>query len=384
MTADPTRSASSPSLRIEARGDPRRRTFHTLDGLRGIAALLIVVRHVGYLAHTLRFPESFLAVDLFFVLSGFVIAHAYGPRLRRGGFLGRFMAIRLIRLYPLYLLGLALGVAYHLGRLRLGHQGWTFRTLGEAALFGLLMIQSGPAPGIAALNLPSWTLLPELVANLAYAVSARALTTPRLLGAMALGAVGLAGCEAEYGTLNLGWSLEQAPVIAARLLYSFCAGVLLFRLLGDRARPRPALAWACLAVVAVALMATPAPAQSPLYELVMVLAVFPMLVWVAGQCEPGRSGARVFRFLGLTSYAVYTLHDPLGSLTGAVLANAFHFAPADVFPWALLGFLVALLPVAWGVDVLYDTPLRAWLARTTLRRLDPATAQRASQGQGGD
>lgn len=84
----------------------RRRAFHTLDGLRGIAALLVVSRHVGQLSPGIELPKAFLAVDLFFLLSGFAIAYAYDDRLTQPGFIGKFLSIKLIRLYPLYFLGL--------------------------------------------------------------------------------------------------------------------------------------------------------------------------------------------------------------------------------------------------------------------------------------
>jgi peptidoglycan/LPS O-acetylase OafA/YrhL len=98
-----------------------KRTFVTLDGLRGIAALAIVARHAPVLFNsvsiyvqsdigkpTALFFESYLAVDFFVALSGFVLAHAYGQRLRGGMPASEFMTVRLIRLYPLYLLALTI------------------------------------------------------------------------------------------------------------------------------------------------------------------------------------------------------------------------------------------------------------------------------------
>ena len=75
-----------------------RRSFVTLDGLRGIAALAVVTRHAPYFRNP--FFESYLAVDFFFVLSGFVLAHAYGQRLRGNLSILDFVKIRIVRLYP--------------------------------------------------------------------------------------------------------------------------------------------------------------------------------------------------------------------------------------------------------------------------------------------
>src|SRR5580698_8903196 len=87
-----------------------RRHFQTIEGMRGAGALLIVMRHAPMMFGGFRVPESFLAVDLFYLVSGFVIAHAYGERLAAGEPLGRFMMTRVIRLYPLYLVGLGVGL----------------------------------------------------------------------------------------------------------------------------------------------------------------------------------------------------------------------------------------------------------------------------------
>ena len=90
--------------------EPERRTFYTLDGLRAVGAFLVVMRHVPFLFGPIAVPESFLAVDLFYLVSGFVVAHAYRDRLAAGGFVWTFVKTRIIRLYPLYLFGLGLGL----------------------------------------------------------------------------------------------------------------------------------------------------------------------------------------------------------------------------------------------------------------------------------
>ena len=87
-----------------------RTIFHTLNGMRGVSALAVVLFHAEALAGTQMAPGGYLAVDLFFVLSGLVIAHAYEGWLLQTLTPIAFMRHRLIRFYPLYLLGLVLGV----------------------------------------------------------------------------------------------------------------------------------------------------------------------------------------------------------------------------------------------------------------------------------
>jgi len=103
------------------RGAPHR--FVALDSLRGLAALLVVLHHIngaGYLLSLPLFRYGSLAVDFFFVLSGFVIAANYGERLTQGFSIGRFMALRLGRVYPLHLVVLAIFVSLELLQWRLG------------------------------------------------------------------------------------------------------------------------------------------------------------------------------------------------------------------------------------------------------------------------
>ena len=84
-----------------------RRVYETLDGLRAVGALLVLVRHLPEFFGGFPVPESFLAVDLFYLVSGVVMANAYSDRLRAGSSLRDFFVTRVIRLHPLYLFGLA-------------------------------------------------------------------------------------------------------------------------------------------------------------------------------------------------------------------------------------------------------------------------------------
>ena len=336
------------------------RTYRTLDGLRGVAALMVVTRHVGQVFPTNPFPESFLAVDLFFLLSGFVIASAYEARLLAGQRLGAFMRTRLIRLYPLYALGLALGAAVQLlSAVAAGHPPDPVY-LTEALGVGLLMLPAVPPlpMGSSALAGPTWTLLPELLVNLLYAWMVRRLSTRAVWAVVAAGGVGLVVCERVYGTLDGGWWPGTFPVIAARLGFSFFLGVAVFRTRPVR-RQGPIAAWAALAILAAALAMRPTPEARRLCELVLVLAVFPAVLAVAVRREPGRLGSGVFAWLGLSSYAVYVLHQPLGSLAG-LMSDRLGGEPS----WpAAAAFMAAVALLATLADTVYDRPVRRWLTR---------------------
>ncbi len=337
---------------------PERRAFHTLDGLRGVAALLVVTRHANWLAANVSFPETFLAVDLFFLLSGFVIAFAYDDRLTDRAFAKRFLVIRLIRLYPLYVLGLSLGLLQRIGSVANHLQGWNAHRVTVAAVLGLFYASS-------ALDEPTWTLLPELVANMVYAVFFRWLTRPVLCVLVAAGAVGVITCRLSYGTLDAGWALQQWPVIASRLTFSFFGGVLLFKSIKDQRQTHPLIASLCVLVIAAALTVTPPEYIRATYEIVLVLVVFPIVVWTACRNEPGEATGRLFRFLGLVSYAVYVLHEPAAALFTTILIHGLHLNLADalVADVALAAFLALLIVGTWLIDRYYDAPIRKALSR---------------------
>jgi peptidoglycan/LPS O-acetylase OafA/YrhL len=354
------------------------RTYRTLDGLRGVAALMVVTRHAGQVFPANPFPESFLAVDLFFLLSGFVVAAAYEERLLAGQPLWGFMRVRLVRLYPLYAAGLGLGLFAHLLAALASGQPPDAVYLFQATAVGLLMLPAVPPlpMGSSALDGPTWTLLPELLVNLLYARLVRRLSTPAVWAIVAAGALGLLVCERVYGTLDGGWWPATFPLVAARLAFSFFLGLAVFR--GRRRRARNGVAaWSALALLVVLLALRPAAGWSGAYELLLVLGAFPLLLAAAVRYEPGRPGAGAFAWLGRVSYAVYVIHQPLGVAAGVLLASLGLRAS---WPAAAI-FLAACAGLAAALDGLYDRPARRWLsslgrrrAAATARGLDAAVA----------
>ncbi|WP_174300143.1 acyltransferase [Caulobacter sp. S45] len=337
--------------------------YRTLDGLRGVAALIVVTRHAGDVVPGELCPESFLAVDLFFLLSGFVVALAYEQRLLAGRSLAGFMKTRLIRLYPLYALGIGLGLA---ARVATGG-ALDVMFLIEAVVIGLLMLPAiPPLPmGSSTLNGPTWTLAPELLVNLVYAALVRRLSRPALWVVVGTGALGLVASEAVYGTLDGGWSVDRFPLLAARLAFSFFLGVAMHRNPPPR-RVGALAAWASLAALGFCLAIHPAEAMRRLFELGAVIGLFPAIVAVAIRREPGPIGGAAFRFLGLVSYAVYVLHQPLGALTGVALTRLH--GPAGPTAVTAVAFLAAIVVAAALADKLYDQPVRRRLSTLWPRR----------------
>ncbi|MGA8939854.1 MAG: acyltransferase [Acidobacteriaceae bacterium] len=163
--------------------------FENLDALRGVAAILIVVFHIRPLfGNSPLFGRAYLAVDLFFMLSGFVLSFAYQQKLDNGLPTTTFLKLRLIRLYPLYLIGLFLGFIYTATQVHYQHSSpgmlGSFLML-VPALFFLPIPAPTSLPNVAfPYDLPAWSLFSELIANLLHALLLRKRSTRTLLIAL--------------------------------------------------------------------------------------------------------------------------------------------------------------------------------------------------------
>ena len=348
-----------------------RRAYRTLDGMRAVGAFLVVMRHVPVFFGPIRVPESFLAVDLFYLVSGFVVAHAYGERLKSGASVWTFMKTRLIRLYPLYIFGLGLGLVSALISVTTDPGGWwTPLKVVEAVLTGLVLIPMFPGLGASgsALDGPTWTLLPELVVNFLYAALIRLMNVWFLLLIMLVaGAVVVFG-QLSAGTLDIGYNPTDQWAAIARASYSFFAGVLVFKWVGTGERPSALIAWGSIALVGLILAGRPGDDIVSYYELAAVLVAFPLLLAVGARFEPGPLTSKVFSYIGLMSYGIYIIHQPIGHLVEPFLHGALR-VPGD---WRAVaygaGFLAALVAFAGILDKAYDGPLRAVLRRRFLAR----------------
>jgi peptidoglycan/LPS O-acetylase OafA/YrhL len=343
--------------------------YDVLDGLRGVAALAVVTAHTGPYFGPLTFGDSGLAVDLFFCLSGFVITAAYAERLPAMG-IRRFMALRYIRLYPLYVVGTALGVVAYCLRPD------PAVSLGKALLWSLLLL---PTPAVLTapllpLNVPGWSLVSELAVNLLWAVLGFKLTTRRVavftVGSamvMAMGALLSRG-----HTIALGFQLDQLPFGMARAVLSFTIGIMLFRRLQQRPAMRKGGALPALMLGIVALLFVPALGGVPrfVYDMAVITIAFPCVVYVAAQLRPGDRMTRLCAFLGAISYGVYAIHDPLSNVIDGCGFDAARYAP-----WSGIALVVLLAILVAVLDRYYDVPLRRrLLGLFAEERAMPATA----------
>ena len=341
------------------------RTYVTLDGLRGVAALSIVVLHAQRYIGDLTWSSAALAVDLFFVLSGFVLAHAYESRLPSGP--SFFIKARLIRLYPLYLIGTLLGVVEAILVLRYGGGSiqWTWEKFWTSLPFALAML---PAPDktIFPFNGVMWSIFFELFINLVWALFWRPLQSTRiLLGTIALSGIGLAASVYLTGTLvGLGVSWPRIVGGAFRVSYSFFLGVLFYRL--HKRLPLPNLPPLLLLISLPVVLFLPLP---PYAQLFAVLFVLPWFVLLGSRTEPKGLLQTISRQMGAASYAVYTVHNRLYRLTYAAALQLFAVDLRAFQPFIGVGFIVGLVAFCLALNRYYDKPTRDWLTSKFTRRV---------------
>lgn len=321
-----------------------------LDALRGLAALLVL----GFHARGLSLPREvlghgYLAVDLFFVISGFVLAVAYDANLTAGG--GKaFMVKRLKRLYPMALLGLLLGTVIWLA----GGKDPASTLL--LLVLGLAFIPFAGGRDVFPLNGPQWSLMWELLANLLYAVVARWLTTRRLVVLVAAGAVAHVTVVVAFATGSLGPYGHNWWAGAPRVIYGFFVGVLLARLaMAGRLKVPAAPILLILAVVALTLSPPIPEAWRAAFDLIAALVIFPLLVASAVGAEVGVLRPVLDGLAGM-SYALYALHIPI--VMG--LAEVTRHMPEGLARWSLNALAI---PLALGAAFVAHRWFEPWAAR---------------------
>jgi peptidoglycan/LPS O-acetylase OafA/YrhL len=310
--------------------------YATLDGLRGVAAVMVMFYHAAPTS-PLAAPAGYLAVDMFFALSGLVIAQAYEKRLRGGLSPREFAWLRLARIYPMYLVGAVLG----------------------AVLVGfkpasLLMIPDFSGHWLYPANTPMWSLLFELIVNVGFGFAALKVGWRGIAAILALSGgwlvwSALGPCGSLAGCGYKDWIWLGLP----RTVFSFTLGVAMFRLMGQRTAPRRTswLGWLLLPALAGALMFKPEAAVW--WELACVFALFPALLWLGTRWELPRPAAALA--LGNLSYPLYCIHAPLLWAAG----NA---------GLAMAPVCAALVAGAWALDRWVDRPARTALAGLVKRR----------------
>lgn len=335
-----------------------KQTYYGFDALRGIAALAVVAFHASEaIGNPWLAGSGYLAVDLFFVMSGFVIAHSYEARMPELG-VGGFMRVRLIRFLPLFYLGGLLGVV-RLALLAATGHGSDVSLSGIVSYFLFLPAppDASPTGSLAPLNGPGWSLLLELYVNLAYALILPKLSNRVLVVIVAGSCAALLWHGLVQQPFSGGAHWSEIGLALCRVSYSFPLGLLLFRV---RHRwdhiQTPQLMVLLLFWISISVF------PNFWWDYTFALVISPLLVVLASTSQ---KTSFIARYGAETSYGIYALHYPV-LLMAAGLANTLQLR-SHTIPIAAI---VALMFVTPYVDRHFDRPLRKIL----LRRFGPSRA----------
>ncbi|CAD0003095.1 acyltransferase family protein [Flavobacterium chungangense] len=355
--------------------------YEILDGLRGVAAIIVVAFHI-FEAFTggNRFKQiinhGYLAVDFFFLLSGFVVAYAYDDRWAKMT-QWEFYKRRLIRLQPMVIMGMIIGAIFYyfqasdiLFPMIAGMEAWKVIL---TMIIGFTLLPVPPSMEIRGwgemhpLDGPAWSLFFEYIANILYALIFRKFSN-KVLGIFVLLFAGMLINYTVFGPKGDvigGWSLnlEQMNVGFTRLLYPFFAGILLSRL-GKLIHIKGAF-WVCSLLIAIVLMMPRIGDKNSLwmnglYESFCIILIFPLIVSIgAGGEIKNPFSLKICKVLGDISYPIYITHYPLIYwYTAWVVDNKISLEDGYIVG---IGVLVASIVLAYLCLKLYDEPVRNWL-----------------------
>ena len=382
--------------------------YEILDGLRGVAAMMVVVFHLfeTYIAQigTQVINHGYLAVDFFFVLSGFVIGYAYDDRWGAGKLDAKgFFKRRLVRLHPMLVAGTLTGCAlFYFGDCemfdKVGDTSW-YVLLGMAAL-AILMIPVRASMDIRGwaetypINGPQWSLMLEYIANIVYCLILRRLPRTALIVLTAVAAVftidlGLGlDLMGDLPTTTLpdgrtvamysgnfigGWGIEgwQWHIALVRLSFPFLAGYLLSKFTGH-VKVRGGFWWCSLALIVLFSVPELGSGETAIfngiYETMVILFLLPLIVSMgAGSEVKGAKSEAFCKFLGELSYPLYITHYGFLYMQMAWV-ESHQDAPVGTHVFVAVAVFLLSVGSAYAWLKLYDIPVRRWLTDYWLRK----------------
>ena len=370
--------------------------YALLDALRGAAALMVVWYHFfeGFAfakgGAITTFNHGHLGVDLFFMLSGFVISYAYDDRWQSAHnrlTLKDFFKRRLIRLHPMLIMGAVIGLITFLLQGSVKWDGTPTPMSWSLVALVLTMLFIPAYPGapydlrgngeMFSLNGPSWSLFFEYIGNLLYALIIRRLGNRAL--AVLTTALGVAWCwfattdVSGYDMVGIGWTLDAANFFGGmlRMMFPFSLGMLLAR--NFKPVKIKGIFWIAWAVL-FGLFSVPAFAKcgivsiNGLYEFACILVVFPAIVWfTASGGTTGKLSSAFCKFLGDISYPLYIVHYPVMYLFYAWLIKNKIYTLGEAWPVVIMVFAINIA-LAYTCLKLYDEPVRRLLTKRFINK----------------
>jgi peptidoglycan/LPS O-acetylase OafA/YrhL len=358
--------------------------YQILDALRGVAAIIVVCYHIfeGFSFAQITnqagdgliktFNHGYLAVDFFFLLSGFVINYAYHDRWNKMTTVS-FFKRRLIRLHPMLIMGAFIGlICFLIG----GSMQWSGNTIPfyiSIITFLLTCFMIPALPGsfnevrgnseLFPLNGPMWSLFFEYIGNILYALFIRRLSTKLLtLLVILLGilhGIFTIGNLSGYGNLGVGWTFDTINFCGGmlRMLFPFTLGMLISRRFKAIKLPYSFLISSILLIATLSvpyLTAFKAINLNGIYEFFCIIAIFPIILTIGASSQ---EKSKLSQTLGELSYPLYIIHYPIMYLFYQWLIKTKQYTLSETYPVAILVVLLSVI-LAFTLSRLYDKPIR--------------------------
>ncbi|MGF7232482.1 acyltransferase family protein [Arachidicoccus sp.] len=346
--------------------------FFALDGLRGIAAICVVIFHFSefiYPSDSLSpIGHGYLAVDFFFCLSGFVIGYAYDDRIQKLG-IKQFFISRLIRLHPLVVIGSIFGFLFFIFE-----PSKAVDSYGVGKLIFLLLCTTFliPYSGMDnrynnnfGLNCPAWSLFWEYIANIAYAIILKRINKKWLTLVVFVAALGLLWTGYHAGDIAGGWSGNNFWDGFARIGFSFSMGLLLYRL---RWKSKKQIGFILLTILLMATFFAPFISKwNWLIECLIAILIYPALIILGTNVAQNNIAQKVCKFLGDISYPLYMTHYSLVWYFGYYHEkNKWSISQS----WCITAVGVVLVILfAYAVEILLDAPIRKYFSNKRKEKL---------------
>jgi peptidoglycan/LPS O-acetylase OafA/YrhL len=340
-----------------------KRHFEILDGLRGTAAFLVVIYHLmGSSTSNSFLHHGYLAVDFFYMLSGFVIGYAYDDRWTSMKF-SNFLKTRFIRLHPLMTMGVVLGSLCYIFDPYVGYQQHVSPFL---LIFNIsLSLISLPSPSLPncdnlthSINGPSWSLFQEYLANILYGLVGKKSSIKLLILLVIASGCALMLVANTYGNLDIGWEWSTIWAAPIRTAFPFLTGLLMYRV-GYKIK----ISWpfTLLSILLGTVFSTHLFHHNGLFEALCVIFLFPIIILTAAWSDATKSASKLCKILGGLSYPIYIIHAP-------IIMVFLHWKKSHN-PTSVLAFCVAssviflITSLSWILLKYYDEPVRVWLKR---------------------
>lgn len=354
---------------------PTKKHYDILDGLRGVAAIMVVAFHIFETHSTSSLDQiinhGYLAVDFFYVLSGFVVGYAYDDRwgkMTLGGFLKR----RIIRLHPMVIMSMIIGAILFYFQAHghfIGHVP-VWRVL-IIMLIGFTLIPVPPSMDFRhwsesyPLNAPAWSLFYEYIINFFYALFIRKFSNKAILVLVILAGCALIQLAVTHGDVIGGWTLNSSQIRIGftRVMYPFFAGLLLSRITKPTQIKHTFLLCSIMVILILSIPRIGGNEHlwmNGIYDSICIVILFPFIVYLGSNGKlKGDFAIKTCKFFGEISYPIYIIHYPIIYIYWGYF---YHVQFQKSWHWALLVFFSTIV-IAYGCLKVYDIPTRKWLGK---------------------